>query len=191
MNISKVLSIKSTAILFAGMLMLNTGSSFATTVSLVPETTQVKAGETFSLDLIFDFGSDEAGSAVVDIVFDDTFIKYQDFAFNAGFTHGGETIDPQTSELVSVGVGSIPSIPPTPFTGGPFTIGTLTFIATSEPGVSAITISKSVRWGGFGGITLDSPNISVEVQAVPLPSAVWFLGSSLIGLISLNRRKAS
>jgi hypothetical protein len=188
MKISKKPSIKFTTLLFAGMLMLNNSISFATTVSLGAETKQVTAGETFSLDLIMDFGDDQVGAGVVDIVFDDTFIRFQSFAFDADFTHVGETIDPQTSELVSIGFGSDPQFP---LTGGPFKVGTLSFLATSEPGVSPITLSRSPKWGGFTGITLETIDTVVGVQAVPLPGAVWFLGSSLIGLISLNRRKAS
>lgn len=65
----------------------------------------------------------------------------------------------------------------------PFATYTLTF----TPGAS---FSSKISFQGFGadfqGPLLDN----VVLSAVPVPAAVWLLGSALLGLIGISRRRA-
>ncbi|NOU15464.1 MAG: VPLPA-CTERM sorting domain-containing protein [Methylococcaceae bacterium] len=42
-----------------------------------------------------------------------------------------------------------------------------------------------------GAIGVDNIKIAANVSAVPVPGAVWLLGSGLAGLVGLQRRKKS
>lgn len=171
------------------LLILNNGVSQATTtVSLDPEAIIVNFGEEFNLDLLIDFGDDTTKSGSLEISFDSNFIQFNSFEFDSNFDRatGVDTIDAGTENQVSIGFGSFSDF------AGAFQIGTLSFTSNSLAGTSAISMTTSARLGGFQNIELEFVNAEVKVipQVVPLPGAVWFLGSSLIGLFSLNRRKS-
>jgi len=40
----------------------------------------------------------------------------------------------------------------------------------------------------YGDFYVDNPKFTVRVNVVPIPSAVWLLGSGLVGLVSLRRK---
>ena len=189
MKNKKQISAKLSALFLFSLLILNTEISLArTVVSLNPETLQVNTEESFDLGLFIDFGTDKTKSGTIDIAFDSDFVLFDSFEFDPGFNNralGLDIIDQQTSELVSVGFGDFSDLE------GAFKVGTISFMATSTPGTTSLSLSGSPKWGGFKDITLESANAQLEVQAVPLPSAAWFLGSSLIGLIGFNRNKAN
>lgn len=47
-------------------------------------------------------------------------------------------------------------------------------------------------WGGFNGNPyLETWNVSVQAAPVPVPAAAWLLGSGLLGLVGVARRKSA
>jgi len=71
-----------------------------------------------------------------------------------------------------------------------FTIATVTLKAL-ETGISTLTLLDTANY--FSTTALLSPTIGtaqITVNAVPLPSAIFLLGSGVIGLISCFRKKS-
>lgn len=63
-------------------------------------------------------------------------------------------------------------------------------VGTSEAGLS-IGVFGSI-WTGASGLQLLSPDFqgaSITVSAVPVPSAVWLLGTAMIGLVGMGRER--
>ena len=62
--------------------------------------------------------------------------------------------------------------------------------ATVPTGADGVRIE--VLTGAFGGAGGGAPRldgVSLEIQAIPVPAAVWLFGSGLIGLVGLARRR--
>lgn len=69
---------------------------------------------------------------------------------------------------------------------------TYTFTTPTGFDVSGgVTLQLKADCGANPGCTVDAyfDNIRVEVEAVPVPAAVWLFGSGLIGLVGMARRK--
>ncbi len=80
------------------------------------------------------------------------------------------------------------------FVTGPAPVATLIFTAANNtgPGVltTDVTVSDGAGPGGGWSPPIDSyvPG-TVNVQAVPIPAAVWLFGSGLLGLVGVARRR--
>lgn len=75
-----------------------------------------------------------------------------------------------------------------------FTSGSWSTSATVDvltPGNASVYFfnTLSAFSSGFGDATVSIDSISFNVTAVPIPAAVWLLGSGLLGLISIARNK--
>lgn len=69
---------------------------------------------------------------------------------------------------------------------------TFSFTTTLGPDVSGgITLQLKAACGPVAGCTSEAyfDNVSVTVEAIPVPAAVWLFGSGLIGLIGIARRR--
>jgi hypothetical protein len=80
---------------------------------------------------------------------------------------------------------------------GNFDFVTLDFLAASLPSTSTVDIFASISgdWQD-AAVPLSNPvvvdqlnNVTVNIEAVPVPAAVWLFGSGLIGLVGVARRK--
>jgi len=72
---------------------------------------------------------------------------------------------------------------------GNFDIATIWFKAVNE-GTSPIEFAESQLnpfAGGGSALAVDLINSTVEVQVIPVPAAVWFMASGLLGLVSIRR----
>jgi len=73
-------------------------------------------------------------------------------------------------------------------TAGTFIFGTITFIAQAV-GLVDITLNPGV-WSDSAANSIPITNISTaQVNVVPIPPAIWLLGSGIVGLIGMARRK--
>lgn len=62
-------------------------------------------------------------------------------------------------------------------------------ISTSGNLMQSVTINSNIGFESFGGLDqLKQTEISGFVSAVPVPAAVWLLGSSLIGFVGFKSR---
>ena len=69
---------------------------------------------------------------------------------------------------------------------------TFSFTTTLGPDVSGgITLQLKAACGPVAGCTSEAyfDNVSVTVEAIPVPAAVWLFGSGLIGLVGVARKK--
>lgn len=66
-------------------------------------------------------------------------------------------------------------------------------VGGSDQYTPAITSDEALtlRWGSNWNIAIDNINFDQQpVSAVPVPAAVWFLGSGLLALLGIRRRSA-
>ena len=79
-------------------------------------------------------------------------------------------------------------------TNAEYWYGNGTFTAQSGYGPATLYAAISPVAGGTnvssaGTVTLNSSGLSFATNAVPLPPALWLLGSGLLGLAGISRRK--
>ena len=60
-------------------------------------------------------------------------------------------------------------------------------LSTYVPNVTGEAVT--IRWRIDGQNTIGIDNINFSQSAVPIPGAVWLLGSGLLGLVSLKKRR--
>jgi hypothetical protein len=184
-------------LVFAFVFCLSIGAAHAATVSLVPTPQSVAPGGNFSFTLPYDFTSPAVGvlGGGVDLIFDYAVLKYQKLYLNATIL---SQVDASfSSDPVYVPLGAVNGWNFGSFSGltGTGTIGTLNFQVDPLASIGAsdnIAMSVSTTSGGWfdtdgNGIT---PTLNgATVNVVPIPGAIWLLGSGLIGLVGLNRRR--
>ena len=69
--------------------------------------------------------------------------------------------------------------------GSYVTKGTLTFSGADGNLWNAV----SIEWDGNNGVTFNTAGDNDNVAPVPIPGAVWLLGSGLIGLVAFGGRR--
>ena len=168
----------------------------AATVSLSPGHQDVTQGNAFSVKLNFDF---TGGTAVLggglDVAYNSSVIDFISFDINpainsdASFTR---VPDDLTNKINGISFGN--------FSGynGTGLIGTLNFKALT-PGETSLTMAdNNLPAGAFfdvagGKVAMNYQNAHVVVNPIPLPAAVWLLGSGLagLGLFRTHRRARS
>jgi hypothetical protein len=168
------------------------GFAEAATISLSPLDQDVVQGDAFGVKLNFDF---TGGSAVlgggIDVFYNSSIIDFVSFTINpainsdAAFTR---VPDDMTNEINGISFGN--------FSGysGTGLIGTLNFKALA-PGETSLTMANNdLPAGAFfdlvgNKVAMNYQGAHVTVQPIPLPAAVWLLGSGLAGLGMFRTRR--
>ncbi|RJQ80848.1 MAG: hypothetical protein C4519_09450 [Desulfobacteraceae bacterium] len=171
------------------VIMVN-GVQAAITLSLVPvQGSSVLVGNQFDLDLILN--TDTAGlfGGTLSFTFNPALVTFQ------GLTPGAD-IDTAAAYPDSTIDFSTPD-----FTNGfainqDLDIGTLSFLAqdigTADFALSAISPWFDINFDEvFASLSFNEVGTSVSVNAVPIPGSLLLLGSGLISLVGLGRKKRS
>jgi hypothetical protein len=172
--------IAATALLFG-----SGGVALADTVDFNPNTSDVRVGDSFSVDIVGDFT--ELAGGVIDLGFDSAILRVDSV-----------DIDPLIWDFDPDGggpaVGNVwPNIAFDVFNNDPltgtFTIATINLTALAEGSSSLVILGASEFFSETE--LLDPTLIDGTVNVVPVPAAVWLFGSGLLGLVGVARRKTS
>lgn len=153
----------------------------AATVSLVPSTSSIGAGEVFTVDLVLD-AQDAPGvhtnsfQGFVNVSFDQTKVQYDAFVFNSPATEFGG-INDETDGLVSFGFDK---------STDDQVVGTFTFTALASAG-DTILLNVADAVPVLGSFVNTNPTITPftpdfvggQVNVVPIPAAAWLMLSGL------------
>lgn len=189
----------------AALTLLGIGASAqAATITFNPTSATTSVGSTFTINLVgTDFTEGEGGTygGGVSLAWDPTILALQSYdtsVFGGDQMLAGSNtttlIDNVNGELKNLSVASFW----TPVTSTSFNIAVLTFNVLSA-GTTQLSSSLGQFDSGFDNIWTDSsfanaiqinPQFdSATVSAVPVPAAVWLLGSALLGGAGFIRRK--
>jgi len=163
----------------------------AASISLTPQAQTVDAGGSLLLDLTMDFSDDPTVGGGVDIFYDASKLTYVGFVFNSGWGNDAfynRQPDNIAGELNGLAFGSDVGV------SGPATVGTLTFTAGPGQWTTALTMAAndSPAGGFYSARTFTLQTVSYQgatASTVPLPGAVWLLGSGLAAMVGLRRRQ--
>jgi hypothetical protein len=184
-------------------------SAGAATISVTPTGTYLMApGESVSFDVLFtaDSDGDTLTGATLSMGYDAAELDFISYATPLGWDEMFGPMGDTGSVLYNYNQNY-------PWTGGPLdvganesvSIGTFTFEATAglvEDTLSDLWVVDDVEVGGLTYSSIISYNDSfgeyastmltaqgADVAPVPVPAAVWLLGSGLIGLVGLRRKQ--
>ncbi|MCX7089524.1 MAG: hypothetical protein NTV00_15915 [Methylococcales bacterium] len=65
------------------------------------------------------------------------------------------------------------------------------FKAGITAGIYNFSVASTAASGLFGGTYTGTTTVASAVSAVPVPAAVWFMGSAMVGLFSFRKRKVT
>lgn len=174
------------------MLGLVAGAAQAATVRVVPSASSVRPGETVTLSVVgTEFTDRNVDAGDFRMWWDDGVLSYVSIAFvdppwDASFV---DDANAASGSLDQVAV--LTSIPGG--VGPDFGVAVLTFDVVGAVGrTTTVSAEDRLGWVAPGSIPIDVSYANAEVSVVPVPAAVWLLGSALVGLGGVaGRRKVA
>ncbi|MBI5463100.1 MAG: PEP-CTERM sorting domain-containing protein [Gammaproteobacteria bacterium] len=167
------------------------GAVQAASVSLSPLSQPVMLGDSVSFDVNVDFTDPATIGGRFQLSYDASILGFTSFTYNSSFTSGLTTVAyTQSSGLIdNLGfVGSVSSAG---------TLGTVTFSTLNTGNANLATAAYSNAFYRFRNSTGTSfiavtyGGATAQVSAVPVPAALWLMGSGLSALgLGLRRRRA-
>lgn len=167
------------------------GHLSAATITWDSSTTNISTNDVFTIDVIgTNFLSNVDGGGV-NFSFDSNILNVLSVSINesvwdfGGFGISTGTIDNENGTLDGIMVNTFADVT------GDFVIATIEIQAIAT-GSSLLSLSEYVLnpWASDGSpINPDFIDASVNVSAVPVPTAVWLFASGLVGLIGVARRR--
>ena len=169
------------------------GFANASTVTYTTPNSTVTLGDTFTLSIVGqDFTTGTVGGNV-DISWDTSILTLDSTASpDVIKTWPGSDFSPnfQGTNTIRIAVGDSANLFNPVAYGPAFDIADLLFTA-SGPGTTAITLTP-FNWADvdFSAFSSQPTGIggNITVNAVPIPGALWLLGSGLIGMVGLRRK---
>lgn len=171
----------------------------AASVSLVPSSSSVGVGQTFSVDVLVSglTSGQDLGGFELDLLFDPALLSVSGYTLGSSLGIYSSDImltevDDLSSGLTGSGVYSLAAVSllqDLSVQADSFVLLTLQLLA-QDAGASILGLSGTL-YDGFGlTLTADLGSASVSASAVPLPGAVWLLLGGLGGCMGLVRRRA-
>ncbi|MBW1677074.1 MAG: PEP-CTERM sorting domain-containing protein [Deltaproteobacteria bacterium] len=187
--------ILSSVIAIAALAFFIATTSHAALVGLDPESQTVTVGNPVNVDVFIsglgDSTAPSLGTFDLIIRFDENILSFSDAAFGNQLDIGGlgslTEVTPATGavEIFQLSYDSAEDLDT--YQAGSFSLAILTF-DTLSVGVSPLSI-EVISLGNAYGEPLAADLGSGCVSVVPVPGAVWLLGSGLLGLMGVRRRK--
>lgn len=166
------------------LLMVSVSSRASITMSLSPLTQVVQQNHELFLDVSYDTGGETTVGGAFSVNFNNTAFNFIGVEFGAGFPADPFRVFEDTDindNVFDLGFGDFSGIT------GAGKFATLTFFSQQE-GLFDFSLDNPV--GGhasfFEGVKY--VNADVAVNSVPVPTALWFLLSSLISLVVARRQ---
>jgi len=169
-------------------------TSYAAFVGLDPESQTATVGNPVNVDVFIsglgDSTAPSLGTFDLIIRFDENILSFTDAAFGNQLDIWGlgslTEVTPATGavEIFQVSYDSAEDL--LTYQAGSFSLATLTF-DTLSVGISPLSI-EVISLGDAYGDSLAADLGSGSVSAVPIPGAVWLLGSGFLGLFGIKRK---
>ncbi len=185
-------------------LIVGSASTQAGTISLQTTSPVVTEGDLFELEILMDFTDGATIGGGFDLLFDSSLVSYVAGSYvvdpvlgsDPAFTRD-DSASADAAHRIDVGLDSLIGLAFGNFGGltGPSRVGTLQFMAnnTGFADFGLIDTTNSTVGIFYGSdFSEQYPNYigaQIEIEAVPVPAAVWLFGSGLIGLAGIARRR--
>ncbi len=167
------------------LLLVSASYAQAVTVSLSPVSQTIQAGNLLNIDVFYDTQEASTVGGAFSVTFDDTAFGFVSAEFDTNLPDDPffrESPTSVTGDSFDLSFGKFPGI------NGSGRAILLVFEAKQEVGLFNFMLSNSITRDPFQeGVSYD--NAQVQVNAVPIPGAIWLFLSAFVGMRFVPQQK--